>query len=45
MGMDLFGAQSNAAVPRARTMKGRGIPKGETLVSSFGGASFGTPSP
>jgi len=23
-------------------MKGRGIPKGETLVSPFGGASFGT---
>ena len=24
------------------TMKGSGFPKGETLVSPFGGASFGT---
>jgi hypothetical protein len=38
----MLGAQSNAAVPRARTMKGSGFPKGETLVSSFGGVSFGT---
>jgi len=42
MGIDLFGAQSDAAMPRARTMKGSGFPKGETLVSPFGGASFGT---